>query len=677
MTSVKYFVNWIREAGRGHICASVTWGVFLIYGITMLTRQSLDASFTIWGTGSRELMFICEITGSFLGFSEFYYLLQQKKQDLYFSLPVSKCVVFWSRYVHGLLSFFPPVILILLICGIYEGASAEAYLNDFAGYAGRSILAAAGVFLIFYHISILCVVFCGNIISALLSFGMILLCGRFFLYNVCEAAAKEYFRTYYRIPVIDSAAGLLSPADLSEYLLGGMIFEKQKALVYVPDRMYIAAAAGWIIVFLVIFSLAIRRRKPERTGKIFVSSAAERTAEGVLCFLGSTWLAVFLVSISGIRGKSRAGAAGITILSCIAAAFFIHCMAEWFFHDRSRKIFRTKKQLFAEISAAVFAAAAFPAGADIYDRYFPAEDKVVSIGVSIDGLNMDGQMYRDAAFGTDTYKTDSQLDQFRMSGDGKEAVLSWIMSAALTGGTEKENIYTHATVCYYLKGGTRKYRTYAVNRSDFEAFADVFNTDEYKNALYPVPKTDKTSRMRFSWNDGVKQNAMKLTADEKKILIQEYMSDRSQMKMKNLSCTLPCGLLIVESGEYDINYELPVYPFLKRTCAFLEKKGIHTDYGINDYTVLSVEMYDQYKISSENASGGTIWQYYDTPEEIAVWQPRLIPQVFDMQPLLCPVDYKSVKAVVEDSDTNSTMEIRCVLRTENFEYTNDAAGEEK
>lgn len=155
------------------------------------------------------------------------------------------------------------------------------------------------------------------------------------------------------------------------------------------------------------------------------------------------------------------------------------------------------------------------------------------------------------------------------------------------------------------------------------------------------------------------------------------MDDRSQMKMENLSFTLPCGLLVIESGEYDQNYEIPVYPFAKRTCGFLEKHGIDTEYGINNYKVLSVEMYDQYTSGEKNTVGGTSWEYYDTAEEIAVWQPRLIPEIFDMQPLLCPMDYKTVKAVAEDSDTNSTIEIKCALRRENLEYTDGADAEEK
>lgn len=677
MTSVKCFADWVREAGRGHICAFVSWGLLAVYGITMLTRISIDASFTVWGTGSRELLLICEITGVFLGFYEFYYLLQQKKQDLYYSLPVSKRVIFWSRYVHGLLSFLLPLIVVLPVCGIYEGTSAAGFFPDVSGYTGRSILAAAGVFLIFYHIGILCVVLCGTIVPAVVSFGVILLSGNFLLYSICETAAEEYFQTYYYIPLIDMIAGVLSPAALSEYLLGGMIYEKQKALIYVPDSIYIISAAGWILFSFFLFSQTMKRRKTEKTGKIFISGAAERTAEFVLCFLGSTWLAVLLVSISRIQDKSRIGAGALAVISCTAAVFFIHCIAEWLFHERSRKVFRTKKQLCAEAFAAVLAAAAFPAGADMYDGYFPAEEELASAGISIDGLNMNYQMYMDVTIGKDNYKTDSQLEQIRVSGKGKKEVTAWIMSAALTGETAKEDVYTHVTLCYYMKDGARRYRKYSLNRAGFEAFAGVFETDEYKNAVYPVPEPEKTSKLRFSWNDGVKQYAIKLTADEKKSLIQEYMDDRSQMKMENLSFTLPCGLLVIESGEYDQNYEIPVYPFAKRTCGFLEKHGIDTEYGINNYKVLSVEMYDQYTSGEKNTVGGTSWEYYDTAEEIAVWQPRLIPEIFDMQPLLCPMDYKTVKAVAEDSDTNSTIEIKCALRRENLEYTDGADAEEK
>ena len=209
MTSVKCFSNWFKEAGRGHLSAFLSWGILIIYGITMLTRLSFDTDFTYFGIGSMELVWICAGIGILLAFFEFFYLLQSRKQDLYYSLPVSKSMIFWSRYVHGLVHFLAPLILVLVVCGIYEGSLDIQFLKVSVSYTGKSILTAAAVFLIFYHLGVVCLTVCGNIISAVLSCGVFLSFGDLFLQNVCDVFARNCFQTYYRLPLLERLADLM------------------------------------------------------------------------------------------------------------------------------------------------------------------------------------------------------------------------------------------------------------------------------------------------------------------------------------------------------------------------------------------------------------------------------------------------------------------------------------
>ena len=59
---------------------------------------------------------------------------------------------------------------------------------------------------------------------------------------------------------------------------------------------------------------------------------------------------------------------------------------------------------------------------------------------------------------------------------------------------------------------------------------------------------------------------MKFTADEKEALAAAYISDRSSMKMADLSDVLPLGFLQIASGEQNQSWEMPVYPFFEQTC---------------------------------------------------------------------------------------------------------------
>ena len=120
MTSVKCFGSWLKEAGRGHLTALFGWTTFFIYTVLLVMRLSLDTSYTFFGIGNTVLLWLSMGLGVLFSFLEFFYLLQQKKQDFYYSLPVKKGMIFWSRYTHGVIHFFLPFLLMISVCGIWQ-----------------------------------------------------------------------------------------------------------------------------------------------------------------------------------------------------------------------------------------------------------------------------------------------------------------------------------------------------------------------------------------------------------------------------------------------------------------------------------------------------------------------------------------------------------------------------
>ena len=55
MTSERYFNKWVREAGRGHIAAFLSWGSLLIYGMVTAAKLRFQSDYSFFGIGSREL----------------------------------------------------------------------------------------------------------------------------------------------------------------------------------------------------------------------------------------------------------------------------------------------------------------------------------------------------------------------------------------------------------------------------------------------------------------------------------------------------------------------------------------------------------------------------------------------------------------------------------------------
>ena len=313
MTSGKSFHKWIREAGRGHIAAALSWGLMLIYLAVTLTGLSLNPQYAFFGAGSSELLWISEGLGLALAFVEFFYLLQQRKQDFYYSLPVRKGTIFWSRYLHGMFHFMIALVIVMTVCGVYQSTVDQVFFSEAAGYTGKSILMYGAVFLIFYHAGILSVAVSGSVATAVLVCAGILLYGGILSGNVLTVFSENFFRTYYRIPLLEEMAAVLDPMALAGRLTGWELYDQREILAFVPDVSYIAAAVLWILLSLCLLTLAQKKRKTERTGRAFVLPSGERAAEILLAFLAGVWLGSYLTDLTGLTDSPSGVPAGAAL----------------------------------------------------------------------------------------------------------------------------------------------------------------------------------------------------------------------------------------------------------------------------------------------------------------------------------------------------------------------------
>ena len=657
MTSVKCFINWIREAGRGHLAAFLGWGTMLVYSILSITRLSFDTDYTYFGMGSTELSWLGAGLGLVLAFLEFFYLLQQKKQDFYYSLPVKKSTVFWGSYVHGLIHSILPLALAMASCGIFQSAVDVEFAAFAWSYTGKSLLVTAGVFLIFYHMGMLCITVCGNVLSSLVMCGVFIFYFRILVGNAFTTFASGYFQTYYRIPLLEKMTAVLSPFSLAEALTGRDVYEKPLVLRFMPGGGLIAASLVWILLLLLLAACARRRRKTERTGRIFAVLAAERMAETGISFLAGVWAAGFVLDVSGLMETSRltAGISAAGISAIVAAA--VHCLLEIVLKNPGAGFLRRKWQLVISCALAVAVCIMFPAGASSYDSYFPGE--AASVGISIDGLGMSYDVYLQVQGNREDYETDDRLVKYTLTGEGKSAALGWLQEVVQDSGG---STYTWATVCYHLEDGSEHYRTYPLTREEVEAFAAVYETAEYKQIAYPAVNLAEVGEDRFTWDDGVTGNGMKLTAEDKAGLVEAYREDVAEFEMNELTTVLPAGSVKIRSSKNGKVTEMVVYPFFERTCSILAENDVDLAKTLKDYPVESVEVRESLFSAPRDSAGGVSTSFYEEQEEVAEWKEKLVPYELDLQPLLHPLDHsKEIKAVIEETETNSLISVDCAM----------------
>lgn len=656
MTSVKCFSSWFKEAGRGHMTAFLGWGSMVLYGILMLTRLSFDTEYTFFGIGNTEGIWLCAGLGLFFAFLEFFYLFQQKKQDFYYSLPVSRNIIFWSRYVHGVFHFFVPLILVMTVCGLYQ-AGIDTQFAPFSGsYTGKSILIFAGVFFLFYHMGILCVTVCGHLISGLLVCAGIIFYFRILIGMAFVLFASNFFETYYRIPLLEKLQILLSPMMLAKSMGGGGLYRKADILDFVPRGEWIAGLLIWIVLLLFLFTLSHQKRKTESTGQVFVLLPAERVCEIGFAFLAGVWTAGFILDLSGLGKSSRLAGGLLSAAISVAAAAFVHFLLEGIVKNPGAKLLRRKYQLIISCAAAAVVGISFSAGASSYDTYFPEEAAAVSI--SIDGIGMNYDAYMQAAGDREEYETEEQLKKYVLTEKGRSAALGWLRDIG-----SAEDVYTRATVCYHMENGTRRYRTYPLTREEVEAFASVYETEEYKRIAYPAVELEDVEENRFTWDDGVIETGLKLTEEDKRALIEAYKADVFDLTMAKLAETPPSGIVRIKSAGNGEVTEMPVYPFFERTCELLNETGTDTGRTLADYPIESVEVRENLLGVPAGKAGGVSMSFYEQPEEVDEWKRKLISYELDLQPLLYPLDHsKEIKAVIEDVETNSLIYVDCVQR---------------
>ena len=659
----------MKEAGRGHLVAMMSWGVLILYGILAVTRLSFDTQSTYFGIGGTvlECRWICIGLGIFLAFIEFFYLFRPRQQDFYYSLPVSRGIIFWSRYVHGLFHGLVPLILVMTVCGLYQAAIDLQFGPYVGSYTMKSILVYGASYLIFYHLGILCAVICGNIISALA------VCVAGILYfpiltgNICITLSENYFISYYKSPLLEMLYIVLSPERLTADLTGMDVYEKPFVLSFTPEPLSIAAAALWIGIPFVLFTFAQGKRKTERTGRIFAFEPAERIVQILMSFLAGLWVFSFLSDFN-FMGTDSAGIGNLIFCAAggVFAAFVVHSLLEYAVHGTGTKFFRRKWQLTVSAVAVLVAGLAFPAGSSAYDSYFPED--AGSVGISIDGIGMDYWTYSEVSGKRETYETNAQLNEYRLKDEGRIAVLGWLQEIIHNdpfGDGADGAPYTRAKVCYYMPDGSTRYRSYPLNREQVEMFASVYETDEYRQIAYPAVSLEGVSDDRFTWEDGIKGTAIEMTEDQKEQLLAAYRKDVFVLRMEQLGEELPCGYIRIKSSADGSITDMFVYPFFERTCKLLGEYGIDTEKTLGDYEVDSIRETETFPASDTDglSSGGTHVLYYEQEDEVAELKQKLVPDVLDIQPFFYPLDHSSdIDASVVDEATTSIIHVSCVQR---------------
>lgn len=459
-------------------------------------------------TGEFFLEFVMASGGSvaiagalIVGLSGFRYVFHRNMVDTWHSLPVKRSTYFWINWLNGFLIWFVPFLVsygFTLLLGLgrlsaIRGRLAGLVMNEeesliasqcvtggwLTANAFVSLLALTVAFLLVYHLVLLAVMLCGNVLNTMVT-AATLGVGAISVYLLFSGFCVTYFDTF--VGFADNSyngVSYASPLISSIFLLYRRVacFRAGEAFIFWGScilNLVIALALG-ALSFLAYLKrpseLAEQglRMKPIRfLLQIMVSLAAA---------MGG-WQLFYAIGVSaglawGIFGAVLAGGVSFGVMDII-------------FHMEFRAFFAHKVLMGLTVAAGIFTGLLFYFDWPGYDGYLPDREEIAEIAVYSNlRSNSNNYIYsvQDAAHPINRVhiRDSSAAYAFLESAVGAESEQDFIYSDS------SEAIYAKVT----LKSGRTYYRLYRLYRGSSEPAGALFCSPEYLNVNFRIEQEER------------------------------------------------------------------------------------------------------------------------------------------------------------------------------------------
>ncbi len=533
--------------------------------------------------------FLCAVSG-------FSYLHSRVQLDLYQSLPANRTQTFLAKYVSGVLQFFLPFAIHVVICmGIAAGKA--AFSGVVFGNAIKMVGVVSLVFLLSYGMCLMAVCLTGNIIISV--FGCIVL---FFYSSVVSVLTSSLFQTFFPTYMFVSIEGngldytpywRFSPVsmlvDLFEPRYTGA-FRDDTYFRYNADCLWKVAAA--MLVYTLIAYVLYRKRASEAAGKAIAFWWAESVIKTMLVLPAALMAGLFFREIAPEKGVDTWYLFGVVFGFALAAV-----LLEIIFRLDIRGALCHKKQFV--FNAACLAVIVLVLRFDVlgYNTYVPADSELESCAVSLEGL-MSVSPAKSSGYGRTVWYTYIGTTDYRMGNvklQGNPSVMDLARKAAkeqLTyeGDDEAQKDYKAVAFGYNLKNGKHIYRMYTVDMADAQTkalVADIFNDSSYKTGTSPMLSDGWKKEYRKLYGVGTFGAAdLDMTPEFQAKLLETYQEEYLQLDFDTVLDTYPVGcfsLLTDEEYQADLDWRHGarydrydgslIYPQFTKTIALLKEHG--------------------------------------------------------------------------------------------------------
>ncbi len=553
------------------------------------------------------------------GLSGYFYLHSKRKVDLYHSLPVRRELLFFVKYINGLLIYLVPyaisVVLTLIVIQVNGYMNSEIF---------ATAISSIGLNFVYY-----CLIYTVVIVTDMLTGNFVvngLGTAVFLLYGVSIVLLQDllfgsFFTTYYQNMNMEWKMHFLSPVGTYISVADKIYWKESFKIGYIISAILITALLIGIALFL------YKKRPSEAAGKAMAFAISKPIIK---------FLLVIPVSLGGgliFRNTVNRGQDGWFIFGLLFCLLLSYALIEIIYDFDIRSAFHHKKQLLACAGIVVVITAIFRFDLFQYDQYIPKENTIKSMAVAIDGLE-DQIRYFDNNF--KYYSRNEYRLKYMKLKDFEPAYE--LAKAGIE--SQDESIlnedYISYHVKYALKNGRSVYRSYKIKKgTELDLISTIFESSEYKQAHYPITQFNPEMISDITCYNNLESKLLTLNSVEKQELLTIYIEELNKQSLAQLTQSYPIATLDFAYNELN-RHSYTIYPEFEKTIAFLKDHGFDSTYTVTEsdikeiyvrnMRVTYVEEYNKnYRVSTQ-----AIEDYnnvtYSQQEQISQIFSNLIPQ---------------------------------------------------
>lgn len=539
----------------------------------------------VLGISGGVTVFFVTLGGILCAVEGFSWLHSRKKTDMYLSQPITAGRRFAIIYLNGVLLYFVPYLVSLLLALLIVLAGAGVFSGALLVEAFFTVMAALVYFLAVYNLALIAVMISGKMGMT----GFFVLMG--FLYDIVfrtmiEGYYNSYFSTYYS--QVDETFQYLSPTmrmlrALSLSDVDSLLQAEGAALTAgdILGHMILPMLPGLGILLLeaaafgALAYYCYQKRPMEAASSAVAFPALKGPIKAVLIVLSGLLSSICFCEVASSY-DFFAAAPGLVI-----GVLFAQAVMEIIYEGDIRAFARHKISFVVGAAAALCIYLFFALDISGYDTWVPSEKQVESAAIDIQFVNKyriprlddEGEMTWDDRKSSPLYRmklTDvSSVLSLAEDGMGKNAINLK---------KDKSNP-VYCVVKYDMKNGGVKYREFFMDYEQEKTVLDIlFANEEYKEGANQVLSTQMDrifEKSRAYYNNGLQEK--EIVDKDVFALMRAYQEDVRKMSFSDVKDTLPCGSLLLRykgRDEIENTLEYPVFPSYTKTAKYLQEKNI-------------------------------------------------------------------------------------------------------